>query len=241
MFIRDAPTTLGTAQKINAVLFDGRVLSLMRGHGEHPAGEVRSLGAGVERAHATLVGRVGGASPRAWRHGRGGPGHGPVADSDRSRPAGTAVGHPVGPRPCASAGRRPQAAHRHRRDAAVGPQCPARTGHRRGAGRQPLAMDVEERLQVGGRVAGPGPFGESWPRQRTVARARLHAAGESQDERRHPTPGPGRPVSLSQRPGPKGPGSRPAGDFGGHQRRRSWSATSRTGGGPGVRRAIRSS
>ena len=34
---------------------------------------------------------------------------------------------------------------------------------------------------------------------------------------RHPTPGSGRPVSLSQRPGPKGPGPGPAGHFGGHQ------------------------
>lgn len=144
---------------------------MIRGHGEHSAGEVRSLGADVERAHATLVGRVGGANPRAWQHCRGGPRHGPVADPDRSRPVGTAVGHPVGPGPCAPARRRPQAAHRHRRDAAVGPQCPARAGHRRGAGRQPLAMDVEERPQVGGRVARLGPFGESSPRQRPVAQA----------------------------------------------------------------------
>ncbi len=82
--------------EINAVLFDGGVLSLKRGHGEHPAGEMRSPGADVERAHPALVGRVGGASPGAWRHCRGGPGDGPVADPDRSRPAGTAVGRPPG-------------------------------------------------------------------------------------------------------------------------------------------------
>ena len=207
--------------EINAVLSDRKVLSLTGGHGKHPAGEIRSLDAGVERAHATLVGRVGGASPGTWRHCGGGPCDGPVADPDRSRPAGTAVGRPVGLRPCASAGRRPQAARRHRRDAVVGPQRPARAGHRRGAGRQPLAMDVEEHPQVGGRVAGPGPFGESWPRQRAVARARLHAAGESQDERRHATPGSGRPVSLPPRPGPKGPGPRPARSFRWTPRRRS--------------------
>ena len=182
-------------------------------HGKHPAGEIRSLDAGVERAHATPVGRRRGASPGTWRHCGGGPCDGPVADPDRSRPAGTAVGRPVGLRPCASAGRRPQAARRHRRDAVVGPQRPARAGHRRGAGRQPLAMDVEERPQVGGRVAGPGPFGESSPRPRTVARARLHCRriARQNSNTRIGTPSFTTSTTRSEGPRPK------ASHFGGHQ------------------------
>ena len=48
-------STVRHCAEINAVLSDRKVLSLTGGHGKHPAGEIRSLDAGVERAHATPV------------------------------------------------------------------------------------------------------------------------------------------------------------------------------------------
>ena len=51
--------------EITALLSGGRVSSLTGGHREHPASEVRSLGAGVERAHPSPVGRRRGLRPWA--------------------------------------------------------------------------------------------------------------------------------------------------------------------------------
>ena len=70
----------------------------------------------------------------------------------------------------------------------------------------PLRWTSQSLRKVTARVAGSGPFGESSPRPRAVARARLHLAGEPQDQGRHAPPGSGRSVSLPHRPGAKGPG-----------------------------------
>ena len=163
--------------------------------------EVRSARAGAERAHASAVGgcRSRSGRPRGNRPGRARDRH--VADADRARHRGTEIGGPVGCRAHAARRRRSQAYRGHRPDAGLGLGRAAGADHRRRAGRQPPAVDLQEREQAHRRVAGAGAPGGSSCGQRVAAPARLHPAGEPQEHRRRPTPGSGCAVQLPQRAG----------------------------------------
>lgn len=77
---------------MEAVLSEGGVLSLKRGHRNHPAGQIYEALAGIEGADAVPVAHRRGASAGSWRHCQGRPGDGPVVNPDCPRPAATAVG-----------------------------------------------------------------------------------------------------------------------------------------------------
>ena len=118
--------------------------------------------------------------------------------------------------PCPAAGRRPQAAGRHRPGAAPGA---ARAGGPRLARRPGVAASVDDQVhpQPGRRADPAGSPVRPGHGSQAAGGGALLAAGQRQDRRGLPPPRPGRPVPVHQCASQGPPLHRPAGDQRGRQ------------------------